>query len=421
MLTALTNSTILLTSLLAIAAPEHRFEGHCMGTTWHVTITDGDPDGLQTEIEEKLNRVDQLMSTWRDDSEVSRFNAQQTTDWFEVSAETHAVVRKASDIQSQSGGAFDITVAPLVDLWNFDKNVDRMSLPTDEQIAKAREHLGGFEVDEADSYRLRKLDPRTTINLSAIAKGFAVDLVAEQVSKHSENYLAEVGGEIRAAGLSPSGKLWTVGVEKPVDYARELYTPVPISNRAMATSGDYRNFYMIDGKRYSHTIDPRTGRPVEHDLASVSVLADTCMEADAWATAISVLGPAEGARFAKVNGIDCLLLTRAASGFEATVVGNFPAPTQPDTADATEPTPVETSKWPVFIAALVIFLVALAGMAIGVIISNKRLKGSCGGIAGLKGPAGQTACDLCAMPSPECRGERAESNPLPASAESDRA
>ena len=167
----------------------------------------------------------------------------------------------------------------------------------------------------------------------------------------------------------------------------------------MATSGDYRNFYVVDDKRYSHTIDPRTGRPIEHGLASVSVLSDSCMEADAWATAISVMGPKAGRKAASKFGVVTRLVSRTPRGLVASTVGPFNAVPLDATNNAGD------SMWPVFAAAAIVFLLAIGGMAMGVIISNRRLKGSCGGISGLPDESGQTACDLCAIPSAECRGE----------------
>jgi len=403
-------AAILALTLANSTFAQNRFEGESMGTTWHVTTVGGETDGLQEAIETELALVDRQMSTWRDDSEVSRFNSSPSTDWFDVSPETATVVQFARDVSEATDGAFDVTVSPLIDLWNFDKNTDRKKLPSDHEIAAAREHIGWKKLTvRLDPPAIRKSDPQLKINLSAIAKGYAVDRVAERIAADfAPNYLVEVGGEVRTAGLNAKGRPWAVGIEKPTEFSRSLHSAIPIQDRAMATSGDYRNFYIVDGKRYSHTIDPRTGRPVEHLLASVSILADSCMKADAWATAVTVLGPQAGAKQATQAGIAALLLSRSASGFDEQTVGNFPEAV----GGPAEPVAGRPSSLFVFFAALAVFLVAIGGMAIGVIISNKRLKGSCGGLAGMTDRTGQTACDLCAMPSAECRGERAETNPL---------
>ena len=390
---------------------QNRFEGESMGTTWHVTTVAGKTDGLQQAIETELDLVDRLMSTWRDDSEISRFNKSRSTDWFEVSLETATVIQFAHSVAKLTDGAFDVTVSPLIDLWNFDKNTDRTSLPGDDQIAGAREHIGWNKLSvRLDPPAIRKSDPKLSVNLSAIAKGYAVDRVAERIAdEFAPNYLVEVGGEVRAAGLNAKGTPWTVGIEKPTEFTRSLHSAVPVRDRAMATSGDYRNFYVVNGKRYSHTIDPRTGRPVEHELASVSILAETCMKADSWATAVSVLGPEAGADKAHQSGIAALLLSRSESGFDEKTVGDFPKAAG---GTATPEDAGRRSSLFVFFAALAVFLIAIGGMAIGVIVSNRRLKGSCGGLAGMTDKTGQTACDLCAMPSAECRGERAEMDPI---------
>lgn len=376
-----------------------------MGTTWQVTVTGEADQNLKSVIQRELDLVDTLMSTWRDDSEISRFNVSEKTDWFPVSKQTAAVVQASLDVSAATDGAFDVTVSPLIDLWKFDQNTGRGDLPAAAAIEETRTQIGWQQLSvRQDPPALKKSSAALSVNLSAIAKGYAVDRVAAALSESGlESFLVEVGGEVRAAGLSPRGEPWTVGIEEPADDRREIRSAVSLQDRAMATSGDYRNFYMIDGQRYSHTIDPRTGRPVEHALASVTVLTESCMLADAWATAISVLGPEAGSQLAGQQGLVANLIVRTDAGFQDETLGNFPA------VDAVRAGPVPpSSMWPVFLAAAIVFLLAIGGMAVGVIISNRRLKGSCGGLAGMKDGAGQTACDLCAIPSAECRGEGAQ-------------
>lgn len=406
MIRLLKNSLTAFFALLVPAIGQVQFDGESMGTTWHITVCDMPTDNAKQLIEAELRLVDSLMSTWRDDSEISRFNAFKDTEWFAVSAETAEVVQAALDVSAKSDGAFDITVSPLIDLWSFDRNTGRGQLPSDVAVASAMRIVGWQRVSvRSDPPAIRKTDASVSINLSAIAKGYAVDRITESLSAAgARSFLVEVGGEVRAAGLSPSGKAWRVGIEEPLDDARRVRTAVPLDNKAMATSGDYRNFYVVDGRRYSHTIDPRTGRPVEHSLASVTVVAGSCMLADAWATALTVLGPDDGAVVIEANNLAAVLTIRDGDKFTDTVFGAFPGSLKTTTPAAPEAAPM----WPVFLAAALVFLLAIGGMAVGVIISNRRLKGSCGGLAGLTDATGQTACDLCAIPSSECRGEAAE-------------
>lgn len=401
---------LLLTSVLLLCpvAAQERFEGESMGTTWQVTISAGTIENPSELIKRELDLVDTLMSTWRSDSEISRFNAYAETDWFEVSKETAQVVEAANRVSKATDGAFDVTVSPLIDLWNFDRNTDRERVPTAEEIAALQGRIGWKLLSvRTDPPALRKANPLLAVNLSAIAKGYAVDRVTSALMAAGvEACLVEVGGEVQAIGQSSKGKPWAIGIEEPIEGVRAIRSVASLENQSMATSGDYRNFYVVDGKRYSHTIDPRTGSPIEHDVASVTIVTESCMEADAWATAINVLGPEAGPRLLERLDLTGVLTTRVDDGFTDTVVGNFPLarPSDP-VAPVVDP---PTSMWPVFLAAAIVFLLAVTGMAAGVIISNRRLKGSCGGLAGMTDSAGQTACDLCAIPSAECRGDAAE-------------
>lgn len=387
-------------------ADRAEFRGECMGTTWSVRLGSPAPAAMGSSIQAELDGIDKAMSNWKADSEVSRFNASETTDWFAVSPATATVVDAARRVSSESGGAFDVTVAPLIELWSFGPGVSAPEIPAKQALERARARTGWQKVHaRLEPPAIRKEDPAVSINLSAIAKGYAVDRVAALLDDEGlTDYLVEIGGEIKTRGQSPKGRPWAVGIEEPVDHRRSIRSAIPLENRALATSGDYRNFFIVDGKRYSHTIDPRTGRPVDHTLASVSVLAGSCMQADAWATAINVLGPEAGRRAALKHGLAVMMLIRQEDDFDTVVAGDFP-----ETADREQPPETAASDSVImFVAALTVFLVAIGGMAIGVIVSNRRLKGSCGGLAGLTDDDGKTACDLCAMPSPECRGEQAE-------------
>ncbi|MCB1034617.1 MAG: FAD:protein FMN transferase, partial [Acidobacteria bacterium] len=192
------------------------------------------------------------------------------------------------------GGAFDITVGPLVTAWGFGPRRLPPEPPPEEELAELLPHVG-FRLLELTDEGVVKKDPRTQGDLSAIAKGYAVDQVAETLEAEGfDDYMVEVGGEVRTGGHAPGGGPWRIGIEGPTPEGHTLYRVLPLSNLAVATSGDYRNFYEVNGRRYSHTLDPKTGRPVEHAGAAVSVVMEDCASADGWATALLVLGPDAG-------------------------------------------------------------------------------------------------------------------------------
>ncbi len=295
--------------------------GETMGTLYNIKIADL-PQGttrqeLASCIEAELDRINDQMSIYRSESEISRFNRHEAERWLEVSPETAQVVHEALLMSEATGGAFDITVAPLVNLWSFGPENRDQTVPTDQEIRTAMTRIGYRNVQVRISPpALRKLKGDVQINLAAMAKGFGVDRIAELLERTGiSGYIVEIGGEIRAHGSKPRGSPWTVGIETPTEGRFGIQEVLSLHNGALATSGDYRNFFKTDGKRYSHTIDPRTGRPVVHDLASVTVIADDCMKADGWATALMVLGPGKGYQFAKDHGLAALFLIRSAEGF----------------------------------------------------------------------------------------------------------
>jgi len=300
-----------------------RFEGATMGTVYHVTVVDP-PAGLSREaaaagVDAALAEVNARMSTYRADSEVSRFNRAAPGEWFAVSADTADVVATALEVHARSGGAFDITVGPLVDLWGFgagSKGEDRVPAEAEIAAAAARVGSGALRV-RADPPALRK-EAEREIDLSAIAKGYGVDRAALWLEGNGvANYMVEVGGEVRTAGRNPQGSKWRIGIEAPELQQGHAITAVALSGESVATSGDYRNYFESGGRRYSHTIDPATARPVDHALASVTVVAADCKTADALATAIDVLGPERGMAFAEREKLPVYLIVRAGGGFES--------------------------------------------------------------------------------------------------------
>lgn len=292
-----------------------------MGTTWSVTVA---VDGIPTErrgeiqhaIEAELAGVDERMSTYRADSELSRFNETAAGVVFPVSAQTLAVFGIAREISESSGGAFDVTVDPLVAAWGFGATKRVPGEPPAAELSSLRERVGFrfVEIDVAGS-SLRKTREGVRCDLSAIAKGYAVDRVASMLGERGfRDFLVEVGGEVRARGRRLDGAAWRVAVERPESDQRAAFEIVGLHEQALATSGDYRNFYELGGRRMSHTIDPRTGRPVEHRLASVSVLHRDAARADAWATALTVLGPEAGYARAESEGLGAFFIVRNADG-----------------------------------------------------------------------------------------------------------
>jgi thiamine biosynthesis lipoprotein len=274
-----------------------QLSGYGLGTSWHITLVPVDSEideaTVLALVEGQLNRVNSSMSTYLPASEINRFNASTVGTWQKPSADFLMVLDAAIEIGNKTAGGYDITVGPLVDLWGFGPGEPRVGMPSRAAVSKAKEQVGlGSLEREGDSARRLKA---IQLDFSSIAKGYAVDLVAEALLANGiDNFLVELGGEMRVAGISPRGGPWRVAIEQPIAERREVATAINLSDQSVATSGDYRNYFDLKGKRYSHTIDPRTGYPVRHDLVSVTVVHDSAMLADAWATALTVMG-AEGA------------------------------------------------------------------------------------------------------------------------------
>lgn len=299
------------------------FNGDTMGTYYRVKILPEDlvklppAPTIEEAIRRELRNVDAKMSTYRDDSEISVFNRSNSAEPFEFSEATFDVIRLSQQISEQTGGAFDITVGPLVNAWGFGPE-GVVEEPDDERLAQLREHVG-YELIALDpvARTVSKQHPEVYLDLSAVAKGYAVDRVADALDDLGvPNYMIEVGGEVRTAGVNAEDVPWQIGIEQPNDAIGGVYQVVPLSGLAMATSGDYRNYSERDGVPISHTIDPRRGRPVPHSVASVTVIHHNCAHADALATALVVMGPDEGLRLAEEIGLPVLFLMHADGGFE---------------------------------------------------------------------------------------------------------
>jgi len=307
---------------------EYLIRGETMGTTYSVKLVfdhPKPPDELnvyQIVVETALKRVDSLMSTYRSDSEVSILNNTPEGQSIELSAQTYEVLDAAQNISRLTDGFFDITVGPLVNLWGFGPRYEKDKVPSGQDVLAAKSKVSWQAIQLSDGYVRKQLN--VSVDLSAIAKGYAVDQVAKSLKQlNVANFLVEVGGEITASGLNKRKKTWILGIEQPNISGRTAYTTVSLNDKSLATSGDYRNYFEKDGVRYSHTIDPKTGYPVKHKLASVSVIADSCMESDALATALMVMGEERGYQFALKEGVDAYFIYRENEQFKISYTPGF--------------------------------------------------------------------------------------------------
>jgi thiamine biosynthesis lipoprotein len=284
------------------------FAGRTMGTDWSVRMTAA-PAGIAAAIQVTLDRVVAQMSNWEHGSDISRFNRAAPGRWQLLPPEFTVVLDAALDIARASDGAFDPTAGTLVDLWGFGPAGAAGGTPDADALAKALAEAG-HEGVELDTLGLRaRRTRRASLDFSGIAKGFGVDQVAEMLlARGVHHFLVDVGGELRGAGLKPDGQPWWVDLETPPDIAMPA-TRVALHMISVATSGDYRRWRDHDGRRYTHSIDPRTGRPIDNGVRSVTVIHPSCMRADAWATALTVLGPKAGIALADARGLAALIVT----------------------------------------------------------------------------------------------------------------
>ncbi len=297
-----------------------------MGTFYSVKIVKkssglkpGEHKNIQEGIEKTLQKINSQMSVFLETSEISQFNRLNSSDWFLVSESLAEVLQSAIRVSEKSDGYFDITVGTLVNLWGFGPEYQKQEVPAEEAIIEAREKTGFQNIEiRMNPARIRKANPLLNCDLSAIAKGFGVDEVGDYLdSQKIPDYLVEIGGEIRARGQSHLNRSWRIGIFSPgksvgIQKVVALQEEFGLS---LATSGDYRNYFEKDGIRYSHTINPRTGKPITHKLASVSVIHKECMLADAFATAINVMGPEKGFKLAEKEKLPVLMIIKTPKGF----------------------------------------------------------------------------------------------------------
>ena len=293
--------------------------GGVMGTRYSVQVADPLPehraDALRREVHGRLREIDGLMSTWNPESPLSRFNDHAATNPVPIPQELHRVVAAALETARASGGAFDPTVAPLLAAWGFGPKAEDRE-PGAAELAALRARTGPERLRILPSSKLRKTHPGLELDLGGIAKGYGADAASAVLRGGGvSNYLVEVGGEVRLRGHHSSGEPWRIGVERPgsdASGAARLQGVMQLTNGAVATSGDYRNYRLDEkGRRLPHLLDPRAGRPVRSDVAGVTVLADDAMTADALATALFVMGPGEGLRWIESRPEEALFLVRS--------------------------------------------------------------------------------------------------------------
>ena len=300
--------------------PEVRLAGRTMGTTWNVTVVGrGSAGDLREKIDRRLEEVNQSLSTYREDSEIRRFNRfPRAGEEFPISGDFLRVMKVSARVFELSGGAWDGTVMPLVDLWGFGPAGPVDEPPAEEEIATSLATVGFAKIEIRDSGALVKRQPSVTLDLSSIAKGYGVDQVAELVRGDGfTDFIVEIGGEVRAGGTRRDGRPWRVGINRPrADAAPdEIYRVAFLRDEAFATSGDYRNYFVRDAARYSHIIDPRTGRPVTNRVVSVSIRAPDCTLADGLATAVMVMGAEAGlALVERLEDVEALVVVETREG-----------------------------------------------------------------------------------------------------------
>ncbi|CAI0934438.1 Thiamine biosynthesis lipoprotein ApbE precursor [Serratia quinivorans] len=319
MTTVALSATLLLTG----CGPEQvNLDGKTMGTSYSVRYVTGDdtPSAtkMQAEIDKRLELVNDQMSTYRPGSELSRFNASRAVDKpFPVSAATTEVVLEALRINRVTDGALDVTVGPLVNLWGFGPEGRPDKVPSAAELERRRAWTG-IDKLSVQGNALVKSIPELYVDLSSIAKGYGVDVIAQYLqSQQVKNYMVDIGGEVRTRGHNGEKKPWRIAIERPTaGMEQKAQLVIQPGEMSIATSGDYRNYFEQDGVRYSHTIDPVTGKPIHHHLVSVTVLSPTCMAADGLSTGLNVLGPERGMALANLMGIPVFMIVKTAKGFE---------------------------------------------------------------------------------------------------------
>lgn len=290
-------------------------QGQIYGTVYHIVYESPGAKDFHSEIDSELNKLSLIFSTFNPESQISKVNTNQP-----VKLDRYFIncFNRSMEVSELSGGAFDITVAPLVNAWGFGFRKKETITPS---LIDSLLKLTGYHKVKLEDGKIIKENPGIMLDMSAIAKGYTCDIMGDFLAKkRCKNYMVEIGGEIVAKGVNPKGEIWNIGISKPDENSfisnEEIQAVAKLPDRAMATSGNYRNFYVEDGKKYAHEIDPKTGYPVQHNLLSATVIASDCMTADAWATAFMVLGLEKSVELQKhIPGIEIYLIYSDESGF----------------------------------------------------------------------------------------------------------
>jgi len=292
-----------------------KIEGFAQGTTYHLSFelpADSHTELLTIEqaVNDEFARIDKALSNYRDDSHIEQFNAQKTTEVVEADAELIALIEEARKVHRASNGCYDLTIKPVFDLWGFKKDV--FSPPSDADLAQTMAIIGLDNLETVDATHLRKQIPLLRIDISSIGQGYSVGQIVKILEQFGvQNYLVEIGGELQTKGKKPDGEAWRIALEKPLPNERKLHKIVSFDSGArmsLMASGTYRHYFDSNGKRYSHILDARIGKPIEHSTVSVAVLHPNPIIADAWSTALLCLGSSEGVKVANTNNIAALFI-----------------------------------------------------------------------------------------------------------------
>ncbi|VUS60695.1 FAD:protein FMN transferase [Klebsiella huaxiensis] len=307
-------------------------DGKTMGTFWRVSVINVDEakaQELRQKVQAQLDADDRLLSTWKNDSALMRFNHSPSTTPWPVSEAMADIVTLSLRIGAKTHGAMDITVGPLVNLWGFGPDKQPVKTPDAQQIAaaKARSGLQHLTViNQADKQFLQKDIPDLFVDLSTVGEGYAADHLARLMEQEGiSRYLVSVGGALVSRGMNAEGQPWRVAIQKPTDRENAVQAIVDINGHGISTSGSYRNYYELDGKRISHVIDPQTGRPIDHKLVSVTVIAPTALEADGWDTGLMVLGPKRAQDVVREQGLAVYMIIKEGEGFKTWMSPQFRA------------------------------------------------------------------------------------------------
>lgn len=305
-------------------------EGKTMGTFWRVSVAGIDKtraDDLRQKVQTQLDHDDQLLSTWKNDSALMRFNHANSTAPWPVDNAMADIVTEALRIGQKTQGEMDITVGPLVNLWGFGPDKQPIKTPTAQQItaAKARTGLSHLTViNRADQAYLQKDLADLFVDLSTVGEGYAADHLARLMAQEGiSRYLVSVGGALVSRGMNGNAQPWRIAIQKPTDRENAVQAIVDINGHGISTSGSYRNYYALDGQRISHVIDPQTGRPISHKLVSVTVIAPTALEADGWDTGLMVLGPERAKQVVQENKLAVYMIMKEGEGFSTWMSPQF--------------------------------------------------------------------------------------------------